>query len=101
MFDLRLLGVTLTGVPMAEVRQRLGPWIAASFVLMVTTGALLFYAIPVRSYQSLWFRIKVVALDPCGPERLRVSFRNRSTPCRVGPPARAAAGRWRCLTQPP
>jgi hypothetical protein len=32
------------------------------FVPMVITGVLLFYAIPVRSYQSLWFRIKVVAL---------------------------------------
>ena len=62
MFDLRLLGVTLTGVPMAEIRQRLGPWIAAGFVLMVTTGALLFYAIPVRSYQSIWFRLKVMML---------------------------------------
>ena len=66
MFDLRLLGVTLTGVPMTEIRQRLAPWIATGFVLMVTTGALLFYAIPVRSYQSLWFRIKVVALFLAG-----------------------------------
>jgi hypothetical protein len=56
MFDLRLLGVTLTSVPMTEIRNRLGPWMAGGFVLMVTTGALLFYAIPVRSYQSLWFR---------------------------------------------
>jgi hypothetical protein len=29
---------------------------------MIMTGALLFYAIPVRSYQSVWFRIKVVTL---------------------------------------
>jgi len=66
MFDLRLLGVTLTSVPMTEIRNRLGPWMAGGFVLMVTTGALLFYAIPVRSYQSLWFRIKVVALILAG-----------------------------------
>jgi len=62
MFDLRLLGLTLVSVPMTEIRRRLGPWMAGGFVIMVITGALLFYAIPVRSYQSVWFRIKVVAL---------------------------------------
>jgi uncharacterized membrane protein HdeD (DUF308 family) len=34
----------------------------AGFVMMVITGVLLFYAIPVRSYQSVWFRLKVIAL---------------------------------------
>ena len=62
MFDLRLLGVTLTSVPITEFKRRLSPWMVAGFVVMVISGALLFYAIPVRSYQSLWFRIKVVAL---------------------------------------
>jgi hypothetical protein len=33
---------------------------------MVITGTLLFYAIPVRSYQSIWFRGKVVALILAG-----------------------------------
>ena len=33
---------------------------------MVITGAMLFYAIPVRSYQSIWFRIKVVTLVLAG-----------------------------------
>jgi hypothetical protein len=62
MFDLRLLGITLTRVPMTEMKSRLGPWMAAGFVVMVVTGVLLFYAIPVRSYQSIFFRVKVVAL---------------------------------------
>ena len=66
MFDLRLMGVTLTTVPMTEIRRRLGPWMAGGFVVMVVTGVLLFYAIPVRSYQSIWFRIKVVALILAG-----------------------------------
>lgn len=66
MFDLRLIGVTLTGVPMTEIRRRLGPWMAAGFIVMMITGAMLFYSIPVRSYQSLWFRIKVVALILAG-----------------------------------
>ncbi len=66
MFDLRLLGLTLTRVPITEIKRRLGPWMVAGFVVMVITGLLLFYAIPVRSYQSLWFRIKVVALILAG-----------------------------------
>ena len=33
---------------------------------MVITGVLLFYAVPVRSYQSVWFRMKVVLLICAG-----------------------------------
>jgi hypothetical protein len=66
MLDLRLLGVTLRRVPLSEIIRRLGPWMVAGFAVMVTTGVLLFYAIPVRSYQSIWFRIKVVMLVLAG-----------------------------------
>ena len=66
MFDLRLLGLTLTRVPITEIKRRLGPWMIAGFCVMVITGALLFYAIPVRSYQSVWFRLKVIALILAG-----------------------------------
>ena len=66
MFDLRLLGLALRRVPITEIKRRLGPWMIAGFVVMVITGALLFYAIPVRSYQSLWFRGKVIALILAG-----------------------------------
>ena len=62
MFDLRLLGLTLTRVPITEIKRRLGPWMIAGFVVMVITGALLFYAIPVRSYQNIFFRVKVMML---------------------------------------
>jgi hypothetical protein len=60
--DLRLLGVAFRSVPVSEMTGRMLPWTVAGFVLMVVTGVLLFYAIPVRTYQSLWFRIKVVLL---------------------------------------
>jgi len=60
--DLRLLGFAFVRVPMTEVKKRLGPWITGGFVVMVITGVLLFYAIPVRSYQNIFFRIKVVML---------------------------------------
>ena len=66
MLDLRLLGLTLRRVALSEIINRLGPWMVVGFVAMVITGALLFYAIPVRSYQSIWFRFKVVMLVLAG-----------------------------------
>jgi hypothetical protein len=62
MFDLRLLGLAMRRVPVSEVAARLLPWTKAGFVVMVITGMLLFYAIPVRSYQSVFFRAKVAML---------------------------------------
>jgi hypothetical protein len=66
LLDLRLLGLTLRRVPVAEVIDRLVPWMVAGFVVMVVTGLLLFYAIPVRSYQNVFFRLKVIALVLAG-----------------------------------
>src|SRR5579859_1288331 len=62
MFDLRLLGWTMRKVPVSEVIRRLQPWTIAGFVLMVITGSLLVYAIPVRTYQSIFFRTKMLLL---------------------------------------
>jgi hypothetical protein len=62
MFDLRLLGVTMRKVPASEVVDRLLPLTIAAFVLMVISGTLLFYAIPLRSYQSIFFRFKMLLL---------------------------------------
>jgi hypothetical protein len=62
MFDLRLLGVTMRKVPASEVVDRLLPLTIAAFVLMVISGMLLFYAIPLRSYQSIFFRFKMLLL---------------------------------------
>ena len=62
MVDLRLLGAVFREVPISEINARILPWTVAGAVIMVSTGFLLFYAIPVRTYQSLWFRFKVVFL---------------------------------------
>lgn len=62
MLDLRLLGYTLRRVPVSEIFDRLLPWTTAGFAVMAVTGSLLFYAIPVRTYQSIFFRIKVAML---------------------------------------
>ncbi|HUP02211.1 MAG TPA: DUF6644 family protein [Gemmatimonadota bacterium] len=66
LLDLRLLGVALRGVPVSEVARRLLPWTRAGFVIMVVTGVLLFYAIPVRSYQNVFFRLKMILLVLAG-----------------------------------
>lgn len=62
MLDLRLLGMTLQRVPTSEVVARLLPWTTGGFLVMVTTGALLFYAAPVARYQNLFFRLKMMTL---------------------------------------
>jgi uncharacterized protein YacL len=62
MFDLRLLGVALRKVPASEVVDRLLPLTIAAFVIMVISGVLLFYAIPLRSYQSIFFRFKMLLM---------------------------------------
>jgi uncharacterized protein YacL len=62
MFDLRLLGLIMRTVPVSEVVRRLLPGTIVAFVIMVITGTLLFYAIPVRSYQNIFFRTKMIML---------------------------------------
>ena len=62
MMDLRLMGMTMTRVPASEVIARLLPWTTAGFLVMVASGALLFYAAPMLRYQNIFFRLKMVAL---------------------------------------
>jgi hypothetical protein len=62
MFDLRLLDWTFRGVPVSEFNRRLLPWTIAAFVVMVISGTLLFFAIPLRSYQNIFFRTKMLLL---------------------------------------
>lgn len=66
LLDLRLLGVTLRKTPVSDIAARLLPWTVAGFVVLVITGVLLFYAIPVRTYENIFFRIKAVALVLAG-----------------------------------
>jgi hypothetical protein len=62
MFDFRLLGWTMRRVPVSEVARRLLPWTAVGFVVMVISGTLLFSAIPLRSFQNIFFRTKMILL---------------------------------------
>lgn len=62
MLDLRLLGWSFTRVPISEFTRRMLPWTRVGFAVMATTGLLLFYAIPVRNYQNIFFRVKMIML---------------------------------------
>jgi len=64
--DLRLIGWSFREVAVSEVTGRLLPWTIGGFVIIATTGALLFYAIPVRTYSSIFFRIKLIMLIVAG-----------------------------------
>ena len=66
MFDLRLLGIIMRKVPASEVLGRLLPVTIAAFVIMVISGTLLFFAIPLRSYQNIFFRTKMLLLVLAG-----------------------------------
>jgi len=56
--DLRLMGVVFNKLPISEMNTRVLPWSIFGFGLMTITGLLL-YAIPVRSYQNIFFRFKI------------------------------------------
>jgi hypothetical protein len=62
MVDLRLLGISYTKIPVSQMLSKILPWTVAGFVLLVITGAMLFVAIPIRTYHSLWFRLKVLTI---------------------------------------
>ena len=62
MLDLRLLGLAWKRVPISQMSARTLPWTAAGFALMMGTGSLLFYAIPIRTWHSVWFRAKMLLI---------------------------------------
>ena len=64
--DVRLLGASLLATPVSQVMRRLGPWMLAGFAVMVVSGALLFYAAPVRTYSNVFFRLKMTFLLMAG-----------------------------------
>ncbi len=62
LIDLRMLGLALPDVPASRIASRLTWPMAIGFSVMFITGILLFYAVPVRSTQSVWFRVKMLLL---------------------------------------
>jgi uncharacterized membrane protein SirB2 len=93
LIDLRMLGLALTGIPATTVARRLNLPMLVGFSVMIATGLLLFYAIPVRTAQSLWFRIKLLLLLAAAVNAWLFHRRMRAADARPG---------WdRAVTAPP
>ena len=64
--DLRMLGLAFVNVPASKLAERLDTPMMIGFAVMMITGFVLYFAIPVRFTTSIWFRIKVVLLIAAG-----------------------------------
>ena len=64
--DLRMMGMILKKESASDVFHQLIPWISGGFVMMIITGSLLFVSEPVKCYNSVWFRLKVLFLFLAG-----------------------------------
>lgn len=62
LIDLKILGLALPAMSADDLARRLNVPMLLGFALMFITGLALFYAIPVRTSQSVWFRLKCVLL---------------------------------------
>lgn len=76
--DLRILGLIFPGVPASVIAERLDKPMMLGFAVMIITGLLLYYAIPVRTTQSIWFRIKVVLLVAAGVNAFVFRYRMKT-----------------------
>ncbi len=110
--DLRLLGVGLTGQPVAQLARQARPWLIGSLVAMVATGVPLFLSEAIKAYYNTSFWVKMstlpVALTFTFTVRERVARRERAAADDPGKAADrvvgavslalwfvvAAAGRW-------
>ena len=66
LWDLRLLGVTLRGVPVSRLSKQILPWTAVGFAIMAVSGLGLVFSEPLRFYSNIFFRIKLVLLTAAG-----------------------------------
>ena len=62
LIDLRILGLAFPTLSASTMAQRLDKPMLIGFAVMLATGFLLYFAIPVRTTQSVWFRVKVLLL---------------------------------------
>jgi hypothetical protein len=88
--DLRMLGLCLTEIPASTIARRFNLPMILGFGVMFVTGIILFSAIPVRTTQSLWFRVKLILIFVAGMNAW-LFHRHLSS----------AAGAWDVHTRPP
>lgn len=69
-FDLRLVGAVLPNVPVRQAYRRIIPWSATGFVMMITTGGMLFTGYAVAASGNTFFRVKLAAMVLAGANAL-------------------------------
>ena len=60
--DLRMLGKIFRKESVSDVFNGVAPYMTVGFILMTITGLLLTWSEPIRCYESMWFRYKVLFL---------------------------------------
>jgi hypothetical protein len=71
--DLRLIGVALRNQPVTEVFDRLQPLALRGFAINVISGLVLFWSEPLKCYNSVYFRAKLIMLFVLGVNALLFS----------------------------
>ena len=61
-FDLRLLGVSMTGLRASLMYRRLAPWMVTGFGLMFISGSMLLAGFATGAYGNVYFRVKMSAM---------------------------------------
>jgi len=62
MLNLRLLGLTLTNKPVAQLARELSPWVLVSLLIILASGVLLFASEALKAYASVPFQVKMLFL---------------------------------------
>jgi len=65
-FDLRLVGLSMTRIPVSIVYRRLMPWMFLGFVVMFTSGGMLLAGFATAAFGNLYFRLKMAAIVLAG-----------------------------------
>jgi len=64
--DLRLVGISMTGVPVSRVYRRLMPLAFLGFAVMLVSGGTILTGFATSAYKNPYFRVKVIALILAG-----------------------------------
>jgi len=94
--DLRLLGISMRGIPVSRVYRRLMPWAFGGYAMMFTSGGMLLTGFATSAYHNAYFFVKIAALLGAGINALvyhanverRIALWDRSMPTPL--PARMA-----------
>jgi hypothetical protein len=60
--DLRMAGKIFRKEPVSDIFNGVAPYMIFGFIVMTITGLLLMWSEPMRCYESIWFRFKVLFL---------------------------------------